>query len=40
MQAASVREAINLTNNTNLDGRTIMRQQSKVQANRNFAMNR
>lgn len=31
---------INLTNNTNLDGRTIARQQSKVQANRNFAMNR
>lgn len=30
---------INLTNNTNLDGRTIARQQSKVQANRNFAMN-
>ena len=31
---------INLTNNTNLDGRTIARQQSKVQANKNFAMNR
>jgi len=31
---------INLTNNTNLDGRTIERHQSKVQANRNFAMNR
>ena len=31
---------INLTNNTNLDGRTIARHQSIVQANRNFAMNR
>lgn len=31
---------INLTNNTNLDGKTIARHQSKVQANRNFAMNR
>lgn len=31
---------INLTNNTNLDGRTISRQQSKIQANKNFAMNR
>ena len=31
---------INLTNNTNLDGRRIARQQTKVQANRNFAMNR
>lgn len=31
---------INLTNNTQLDGRTIARHQSIVQANRNFAMNR
>lgn len=31
---------INLTNNTNLDGRTISRQQSKVQANKDFVMNR
>ena len=31
---------INLTNNTNLDGKTIARHQSKIQANRNFAMNR
>ena len=31
---------INLTNNTNLDGRTIARQQSKVRANQEFAMNR
>lgn len=31
---------INLTNNTNLDGRTIARHQCMVQANRSFAMNR
>lgn len=31
---------VNLTNNTNLDGRTIARHQSKVQANNDFAMNR
>lgn len=31
---------INLTNNTNLDGRTIARQQSRVKANKDFAMNR
>jgi len=31
---------INLTNNTNLDGRTIARQQTKIQANKDFATNR
>lgn len=31
---------INLTNNINLDGRMIARQQNKIQADRNFAMNR
>lgn len=31
---------INLTNNTNLDGRLIQRQQSQITANKNFATNR
>ncbi|MEI3530689.1 MAG: hypothetical protein V8Q75_06515 [Bacilli bacterium] len=31
---------INLTNNTNLDGKTIARQQNKISANKEFAMNR
>ena len=31
---------INLTNNTNLDGRLIQRKQSQLTANKNFAMNR